>query len=317
MRIDEKRLKVFIRAAKSASLNGAAAQLNMSVSTVSRILSDIELDAGVELFDRSGYRLRLNQDGLAYLRQSQEVLASMFELANFKQRRELYDRRILHVAAFPRHIETLNTPIVREFTQQLPNFQICLDLHIRRDFWQSMYLHPFDIGFGNINKAPNDDLIVVPMGTSPFVVCVPEGHYLTKKSVIKPDDLVDEKFILLSGDTLVGSSVHKVIPFLHSRQIVATCSNTLAALSMVSCGMGIHITDKLGAKSGVLRHAKIIDFEPSKDILLSAFWPRKSLISTDEIQTCCDIAHEVMKNCGLTMLESRCPKIEKFISAQK
>lgn len=287
------------------------------VSVLTRILSDIELDAGVELFDRSGYRLRLNQDGLAYLRQLQEVLASMFELANFKQRRQLYDRRILHVAAFPRHIETLNTPIVREFTHRLPNFQICLDPHIRRDFWQFMYLHPFDIGFGNITKAPNDDLIVVPMGTSPFVACVPEGYYLTKKSVIRPDDLIDEKFILLSGDTLVGSSVHKVIPFLHSRQIVATCSNTLAALSLVSSGIGIHITDKLGAQSGALKHAKIIDFEPSKEILISAFWPRKSLISTDEIQTCCDIAHEVMKQCGLTMLERSSPPIDRFISAQK
>lgn len=155
------------------------------------------------------------------------------------------------------------------------------------------------------------------MGTSPFVVCVPEGHYLTKKSVIRPDDLIDEKFILLSGDTLVGSSVHKVIPFLHSRQIVATCSNTLAALSLVSSGIGIHITDKLSAQSGALKHAKIIDFEPSKEILISAFWPRKSLISTDEIQTCCDIAHEVMKQCGLTMLERSSPPIDRFISAQK
>lgn len=62
----------------------------------------------------------------------------------------------------------------------------------------------------------------------------------------------------------MGSSVHKVIPFLHSRQIVATCSNTLVALSLVSSGIGIHITDKLGAQSGALKHAKIIDFEPSK-----------------------------------------------------
>lgn len=81
--------------------------------------------------------------------------------------------------------------------------------------------------------------------------------------------------------------------------------------------MGIHITDKLGAQSGALKHAKIIDFEPSKEILISAFWSRKSMISTDEIQTCCDIVHEVMKQCGLTMLERSSPPIDRFISAQK
>lgn len=300
--IDERMLRVYLRVATSESLREASKSLNMSVSTVSRMISALEQEAGLPLFDRSHYRFKLTEDGKAFYQQAQEILAGLVELSRFKEQRQLYTKRPLHIATFPRQAETLLVPSIQSLTKRLPQFQLTLDVHISRDFWQSRFLHPFDIGFGNYKSNHIDDLNVRPLGTTSFVVCVPEGNPLQYKSVLTPNDLIDEKFILLSGDTAVGSTVGRLFPFIKNNQIVSVCSNTPSALSMVSLGMGIHMTDALGAQSACLRNAKVIPFAPETQIIISAFWPIKPLISEEIIEICCETVKEVLSKAGGKLL---------------
>lgn len=302
MAIEERKLRVFIRAVKCSSLKEASDMLNMSVSTISRILTSLEKEVGLALFDRSGYRLKLTDVGLAYYRQAQEVVASMTELFRFKERRKFYAKKRLQIATFPRQSECLMVPSIQKLLNVLPQFQISLDVHISRDFWQSRYLHPFDIGFGNFKKTPTDDLNVLPLGVTPLVVCVPNGNFLIHKEVISAKDLLNEKFILLSDDSLVGSTVGRLLPFISSNQISAICSNTHSALAMVSLGMGIHITDALGAMSSSLKNARCIPLAPQTQVVISAFWPKKSFITEDIIQICCNTVKETMKEKGLKVM---------------
>lgn len=296
--IDERKLRVFLRVATSESLREASKSLNMSVSTVSRIISALEKQAGLPLFDRSHYRFTLTEDGKAFYQQAQEILAGLSELSRFKDQRQFYTKKPLHIATFPRQAETLLVPSIQLLANRLPQFQLTLDVHISRDFWQSKFLHPFDIGFGNYKPNNIDDLCVRPLGTTPFVVCVPDGNPLQHKPVLTPNDLLDEKFILLSEDTAVGSTVSRLFSFVKNSQIEAVCSNTPSALSMVSLGMGIHVTDALGAQSACLRNARVIPFAPETQMIISAFWPARPLISDEIIEICCETVKEVLNKAG-------------------
>lgn len=302
MQVEEKKLRIFLRVAKSDSLHDAAKSLGMSVSSVSRILAALEKEVGLALFDRSGYRLTLTDDGLAYFQQAREIVASMQELSHFKERRKLYSKRILHIASFPRQAETLLVPAVKEISALLPQFQICLDVHISRDFWQSRYLHPFDIGFGNLKDLPKNDLVVLPLGVSSLVVCVPENNPLSEKKTLTPKDLTEEQFILLASDTLVGSTVGQIFPFISSRQVAAFCSSTPSALAMVSLGMGIHITDSLGAQSSSLKNARVIPLVSGNSSIISGFWPKETFVPANVIKVCCDVVTGVMQQKGLRVL---------------
>ena len=296
--IDERKLSVFICVATSKSLREASKSLNLSVSTVSRIIASLEEEVGIALFDHSSYRLVLTDDGMAFFQQAQEILASMAQLSRFKERRQLYTKKPLHIATFPRQAETLLVPAFEILTERLPQFQLILDVHISRDFWQSKFLHPFDIGFGNYKPNNIDNMQVHPLGTTPLVVCVPEGNPLQHKNVLTPNDLLNERFILLTGDTAVGSTVSRLFPFVRSSQIAAITSNTSTALSMVSRGMGIHVTDALGARSACLKNASVIPFEPETQVIISAFWPNKALIAEEVITVCCDAVKEVLSQSG-------------------
>ena len=300
--INERQLRVFTRVATSQSLREASRILNMSVSTVSRLISSLEHDAGVNLFNRDGYRLTLSEDGMAFYQQAQEILAGMNQLSHFKEYRQLYTKKPLHIATFPRQAETLLVPAFNLLTKRLPQFQLTLDVHISRDFWQSKFLHPFDIGFGNYKRNNIDNLLVKPLGTTPLVVCVPEGNPLQHKDILSPNDLINEKFILLTSDTAVGSTVNRFFPFVKSSQIVAISSNTSSALAMVSLGMGIHVTDALGAQSACLKNAKVVPLTPETQVIISAFWPSKSLISEETIKICCEAVRDILKQSGGKLL---------------
>ena len=188
-----------------------------------------------------------------------------------------------------------------KLTERLQQFQLTLDTHISRDFWQSRFLHPFDIGFGNYKPNNIDNMRVKPLATTPLVVCVPEGNPLRHRTSLCPNDLINERFILLASDTAVGSTVSRLFPFIRASQITAVSSSTSSALAMVSLGMGIHITDALGATSPHLRNASIIPLAPETQIIISAFWSSKSLISERVIDICCDTVKEVLmqKNCQI------------------
>ncbi len=67
-------LIVFSEAAAAGSFSAAARKLGRSQSTVSTIIADLEIDAGVTLFDRTTRKPRLTAHGEALLANAREIL---------------------------------------------------------------------------------------------------------------------------------------------------------------------------------------------------------------------------------------------------
>ena len=74
---------------------------------------------------------------------------------------------------------------------------------------------------------------------------------------------------------------------------------------------------RLGAQSGILENTKIISFEPQREILISAFWPRKTVIASEEIQRLCETAYDIMQRSGIQMLKNKCPNMKCFLMVEK
>ncbi|MGP9808759.1 LysR family transcriptional regulator [Halomonas sp. AOP12-C2-37] len=70
-------LKIFIVAANQHSLTAAAAQLNMTIATVSRRISALEATLGVELLYRSTKGLTLTPHGESYYRECEELVVAL------------------------------------------------------------------------------------------------------------------------------------------------------------------------------------------------------------------------------------------------
>lgn len=74
MNISPEALQAFAQAASCGSLSAAARRLGKSQSTVSEAVARLELDLGVELFQRGPRRLELTEAGSSLLAHAEEVL---------------------------------------------------------------------------------------------------------------------------------------------------------------------------------------------------------------------------------------------------
>lgn len=82
------RMRVFSEVARSGSFSAAARELNLTPSAVSKIVTRIENELRVPLFDRSTKRLALTHEGEIYLETADRVSAEI-ELA----RQKIYESR--------------------------------------------------------------------------------------------------------------------------------------------------------------------------------------------------------------------------------
>lgn len=76
MNLSPDSLQAFAQAASCGSLSAAARRLGKSQSTISEAVARLELDLGIELFERGPRRLQLTEAGSSLLAHAEEVLAA-------------------------------------------------------------------------------------------------------------------------------------------------------------------------------------------------------------------------------------------------
>ena len=125
-------MTVFVRAVEVGSFSGAAQQLGITKSIVSRRILSLESRLGTSMFHRSTRRLSLTETGLAYYERARRILADVAEAEDVASQLHGDLKGRLRVAAPMsfgyRHL----SPVVTDFLRAHPQVDIELDLNDRR-----------------------------------------------------------------------------------------------------------------------------------------------------------------------------------------
>src|SRR6476620_6567261 len=70
-------LRIFVITQRKGSLSAAGRSLSLSPATISRRISALEEELGVQLVDRTSRNLKITEAGQAFLRQAEVVLEAM------------------------------------------------------------------------------------------------------------------------------------------------------------------------------------------------------------------------------------------------
>ena len=79
--IDPIKLQAFMFAAQSLNFSDAARHLNLTQPTISHHIKGLEQDLGVELFDRSGSKLKLTEAGHLLLPWARRIVHESIEVS--------------------------------------------------------------------------------------------------------------------------------------------------------------------------------------------------------------------------------------------
>ena len=143
-----KALRAFRLTLTEGSIAKASEKLHLSQSAVSRLISSLEGELHLELFERKGRRLLPTAQAKAFYREAGRILDNLDEIRHIADQIRKAQIERLRILTMPRVAPTLVSPTVSRFLSEQPDVRLVLDVRTRRDAEQWLVGREYDIGIG-------------------------------------------------------------------------------------------------------------------------------------------------------------------------
>jgi DNA-binding transcriptional LysR family regulator len=192
MRYTLRQLEVFLAVAHFENITRAADSLAMSQSAASSALSGLEQQFAIQLFDRIGKRLQINELGRLLRPQAEALLERAGEL-----QRELAGEQAVGQLAIGATLTIGNYLAVELIARFMEQHQGSVSLHVANTAEIACKVANFDLDVGLIEgDLQHPELELIPWREDELVVfCAPQ-HPLAQREQLQDADLLGAEWIL-------------------------------------------------------------------------------------------------------------------------
>lgn len=183
-------LKAFVLAAEQGSFSAAARKLGKAQSSVSALIQNLEIDLGLNLFDRSSRNPTLSAEGEAILREARVVLQSM-EIVQVKSQGLGLGIEDLVTLAVDEGMYPLARllPLLAEFRSRFPTTQLVLLNTPHTGPADLVQAGKADLGIVRSTDDYPEDFHFRGIGAAEFVSVCGTAHPLALLSSVKEEDI--------------------------------------------------------------------------------------------------------------------------------
>jgi len=191
---DLNRMVIFFQVVEAQSFSGAARQLGIARSAVSRHIALLEKTIGVRLLNRSTRRLSLTEAGETYYQSCARIVAEMETATQRINRLQEEPRGTLKVAAPISLGNRFITPLVRSFMQRYTalNVELLLD-----DEVVDMVSENIDVSI-RVGWLHDSNLIARKLGNWPRFLCASPGYLEHHGRPESPAQLTHHEWIIFT-----------------------------------------------------------------------------------------------------------------------
>lgn len=178
----------------SGGVTAAAAIMNLSQPSVSRLISDLEASVGFQLFERRGGRVIPTAQAEALFDSVKRSFIGLDLLDQAARRIRAHPVGTIRVAALSAIAAGVLPPVIADFNARYPNIKITVEALGQSGVVDRVFLGQADIGL--IVEAPSRPGIVSTALVEAEYVCIlPAGHHLGERDHVDVGDLDGETFI--------------------------------------------------------------------------------------------------------------------------
>ena len=184
----------FQAVAELEHMTQAAQRLNLAQPALSRTIQNLENELGASLFDRSGRRMHLNENGRILLRYSRQILSSIQDAKNEIAAQKSEARTCIRLCV---HSATALIPqLLLEFRRARPDIRFEIVQRMFQDTEPPEYDMLLDSIAGDEVLPRNSRLLV----QEDAMLAVPANHPLARRSSVSLADVREEPFVSLRRD---------------------------------------------------------------------------------------------------------------------
>lgn len=238
----------------TGSVTGAAAVLGRTQPAISRLLKELEADAGFALFERVKGRLVPTPEGRLFFDELQRAFAGFERIASVAAEIRQGRRGTLRIGAMPAAAASFLPRVVQRFSAAFPRTAVALRVLPSIEVARLVQTQDCDLGVVEGALSP-PGLAAERRYAIGCAVLMPAGHRLARRRRLGLRDLEGEDFVTLSPR---GSSIGAQLEVLLARaglewRTRIETNLTHIASALVLEGAGIGVADLLTAEAHVAR----------------------------------------------------------------
>lgn len=240
--VELRQLKYFIEVAEREHMSEAAEYLNVAQSAISRQITNLEKELGVQLFERKGRNVKLLPIGKVFLNHVKEAISTI-EYAKLQMDEYINPERGTIKIGFPTSLANSVLPqLLSEFKQAYPNIKIQLQQGTYHELIDIIKERELNIAI--LGPVVLDDPLISgePLFYEKMVLLLPQHHRLAKRKSLYLNELKEEDFVLFPKGSIFEKLVSDACYSVGFEAKVAAEAEDLDAIKgMVAAGMGLTI----------------------------------------------------------------------------
>ena len=196
--MDTEQIRDFLTVARYKNFSKAAEALYIGQPALSRRISGLERQLGVQLFLRSNKAVELTRAGEILQREGQHIIEQLEQLEVKMQAAGQGAQGSIRVTTMGRLSDRVSQTIRRTIAA-LPDCDVEMEVLVPGEQGDGLEPLDTDVAF-LLGSYPSDDTgqkHVVPLEDAPFSFLLPAGHPLVGRKEICPEDLRGERLLLL------------------------------------------------------------------------------------------------------------------------
>ncbi|MBR8652595.1 LysR family transcriptional regulator [Achromobacter sp. Marseille-Q0513] len=237
--MDVRALRYFVETVRHASFTQAARALFVTQSTVSKMIRQLEEEAGAQLLIRDGHTARPTDTGRVMYQRGLQVLETMRQLS--EEIRETADlRRGALEVGIPPMINLLFTPVVKRFRERHPDIHLTLREGTGQALENLVADGELEVGATVLPVAPDRGLAAQAFGSHPIWVIGPPDAAWAGKTSLPLTALRDSRLLVPTDDFAMTRRLRQAFADAGMQPAIAAQSAHWDFLvAMASAGLGV------------------------------------------------------------------------------
>lgn len=184
------KLKHIIAVDQQGSISAAARMLNLTQSTVSRSLADIERDTGYAIFDRRARDVVATERGRAFLTRAARIISDLEQLSEDSRLNRLNEETLIRVGVCPASMQGLVNKAIKQLVLRRRELRVHLEATTVGGGVRALRRGDIDVLVGP-DDAMNgeDDFAFERLGELKTRLFVRKTHPLAEKATVKNEDI--------------------------------------------------------------------------------------------------------------------------------
>lgn len=237
-------LELFQICARKGSLQAAAEETGLTVSTVSHHLRNLEENLGVELFNHSRRPMVLTHKGQVFLRNINDALSAIRKAKAEASAGTISEASYLRLGT----IEDFDSDMIPELavflSANMPSCDFLYQTDFSHEIIESLHNRQLDLGIASVTNEEMRDLQDRPMLNDPYVLVLALDNEHSPGDVLRGRTKLP--FLRFSGNLNIARQIESQLRRLGvSSPHRFECGNNQTLMAMVAAGAGWTISTPL------------------------------------------------------------------------